>query len=244
MDNGNVTKEATCDEDGEKVFTCLNGCGKTETEVIPATGHDYKDVVIKNATCVEDGVIRYTCSKCGDAYQETFKGDHICYSEPQKVEPTCDKDGKEGDFCSICHQFVGDVKVLPATGHSFKNGKCTECGKSDGNVKPATPKLVEKMQSMVGSADYKAASPLMKKVLINVVNEDLSHLLPKISAETLLIWGTLDTATPIKDAEMMESLIPDAGLCTLSGAGHFSYLDRPGDFGVIANKFLEKDVEK
>lgn len=154
MDNGNVTKEATCDEDGEKVFTCLNGCGKTETEVIPATGHEYIDEVIKNATCVEDGVIRYTCSKCGDAYQETFKGDHICYSEPQKVEPTCDKDGKEGDFCSICHQFVGDVKVLPATGHSFKNGKCTECGKSDGNVKPATPELVKVKNTIRGPILY------------------------------------------------------------------------------------------
>lgn len=103
----------------------------------------------------------------------------------------------------------------------------------------ATPKLVEKMQSMVGSADYKAASPLMKKVLINVVNEDLSHLLPKISAETLLIWGTLDTATPIKDAEMMESLIPDAGLARIEGVGHFSFLENPIVFDAIIESYLE-----
>ena len=43
-----VTKEATCIEDGEQTRSC--DCGLTETQVIPATGHDYVDGV---------------CTKCG-----------------------------------------------------------------------------------------------------------------------------------------------------------------------------------
>lgn len=43
-DEGKVTKEATCTEDGEKTYTCTR-CGETKTEVIPATGHTYVDGV-------------------------------------------------------------------------------------------------------------------------------------------------------------------------------------------------------
>ena len=106
------------------------------------------------------------------------------------------------------------------------------------------PGLLEKLRVTFGSADYAAASPMMRQCLVRVVNEDLSHLLPGITPPTLLVWGENDTATPLEDAKTIEKLIPDAGLCVLSGAGHFSYLDRPGDFGVIANKFLENEVEK
>ena len=42
-DNGKVTKEATCTEDGEKTYTCTV-CNTTKTEVIPATGHQHKEV--------------------------------------------------------------------------------------------------------------------------------------------------------------------------------------------------------
>lgn len=100
-------------------------------------------------------------------------------------------------------------------------------------------KLLNKLQSMAGSADYRAASPLMRKILVNVVNEDLEPLLPGIKQSTLLIWGTLDTATPITDAEKMERLIPDAGLARIEGAGHFSFLDNAPLFNAILSSFLK-----
>lgn len=54
-DNGKVTKEATCTEDGEKTYTCTV-CNTTKTEVIPATGHQHKEVRnAKKAICTEDG---------------------------------------------------------------------------------------------------------------------------------------------------------------------------------------------
>lgn len=101
-----------------------------------------------------------------------------------------------------------------------------------------TPGLLNKLQGMVGSADYQAASPLMRKVLVNSVNEDLTDLLPDIRQSTLLIWGTLDTATPISDAEKMERLIPDAGLARMEGCSHFSFLDNPAQYNAILASFL------
>ena len=122
------------------------------------------------------------------------------------------------------------------TDEQLKKEKIMKLGKK---LLGAFPKLLEKMQSMVGSADYRAASPMMKRVLINVVNEDLSHLLPSIKQETLLIWGTLDTATPLSDGEKMEQLIPDAGLAKIEGVGHFSFLESPVVFEAILESYLE-----
>lgn len=102
-----------------------------------------------------------------------------------------------------------------------------------------SPKLLLAFQKFVGSADYKAATPLMREVLVNVVNEDLSHLLPSITQETLLVWGTLDTATPIKDAEKMEELIPEAGLARIEGVGHYSFLENAPLFNSIMEAYLE-----
>ncbi len=42
-------------------------------------------------------------------------------------------------------------------------------------------------------------------------------------------------------AQEMERLIPDAGLVTLEGAGHFSYLDQPTRFARIVSHFIAPD---
>lgn len=89
------------------------------------------------------------------------------------------------------------------------------------------PDAVENMRKKRGSADYNNATPTMRKTLVKVVNEDLVQLVPEIKCPTLIVWGDMDTATPIGDARMMEKLIPDAGLVICEGAGHYSFLEQP-----------------
>lgn len=101
------------------------------------------------------------------------------------------------------------------------------------------PDLLEKLRVKFGSADYVAASPMMRQCLVKVVNEDLSHLLPGIKAPTLLVWGENDTATPLSDAKKMEAEIPDAGLAVIKNAGHFSFVEQPVIFGSIMASFFE-----
>ncbi len=97
---------------------------------------------------------------------------------------------------------------------------------------------VETYRLRHSSADYKAASPRMREVLKNTVSEDLGHLLPKLRAPTLLIWGRNDTATPLADGQRMEKEIPDAGLVVLEG-GHYSFLDSPEVFRRVMASFLK-----
>lgn len=101
------------------------------------------------------------------------------------------------------------------------------------------PDALEKRRQKKGSADYAAASPVMRGCLVKAVNEDLTYLLPKVPYETLLIWGTADDATPISDGETMEKMMPDAGLARIPGAGHFSWVDNPALFRAIICSFLK-----
>ncbi len=103
--------------------------------------------------------------------------------------------------------------------------------------------ILERFRKQTGSSDYQNASSIMRDVLVNVVNEDLRHLLPGITAPTLLIWGERDEATPLADARVIEGLIPDAGLVVLKDAGHYSYLDRLHDFLVILDNFLQHEMK-
>ncbi|MCM1087982.1 MAG: alpha/beta hydrolase [Muribaculaceae bacterium] len=89
------------------------------------------------------------------------------------------------------------------------------------------PDAVDNMRRKRGSADYNQATPMMRAVLVKVVNEDLTHLISALKCPTLLIWGDADTATPIADAKRMEELIDDAGLVVCEGAGHYSFLEQP-----------------
>ena len=101
------------------------------------------------------------------------------------------------------------------------------------------PDALEKLRVKYGSADYVAASPLMRQVLVKTVNEDLEPLLPNIKCSTLLVWGVNDTATPLSDGEKMEKLIPDAGLVKLENAGHYSFLEQQYTFNRVMCSFMK-----
>lgn len=105
--------------------------------------------------------------------------------------------------------------------------------------KEKAQKHIDKMRAKRGSSDYNNASMMMKRILSKVVNEDLKHVMPLIKAPTLLIWGENDTATPIGDAKIMEKLIPNAGLVSFSGCGHYSFLDNPIQFAAVLRSFLK-----
>lgn len=99
--------------------------------------------------------------------------------------------------------------------------------------------VIDRMRGKAGSADYNAASPVMRRIMSTSVNQDLKHLMPSIKAPTLLIWGEKDTATPLRDAKTMEKLIPDAGLVLYEGCGHYSFLERPGQTAAVIKSFLK-----
>ena len=98
---------------------------------------------------------------------------------------------------------------------------------------------VDDWMSRQGSADYRNSTPMMRKCMVMAVNEDLTHLMPKIKNETLLVWGTADTATPLADGELMEERIENAALVKIEGAGHYSFLEQPALFDQVLRSYFQ-----
>lgn len=104
-------------------------------------------------------------------------------------------------------------------------------------MKALFPDAVENARKKHGSADYRQASEVMRRTMTLCINEDLTPLLGGVDVSTLLIWGEDDTATPLRDAKIMEKGIPDAGLVVLKG-GHFAFADSWGQCARVLDVFL------
>jgi len=100
------------------------------------------------------------------------------------------------------------------------------------------PGLMERVRNHYGSEDYRMASPMMRQVLVNTVNEDLSGLLPLIPQETLLIWGRNDEQTPLSDGRLMEKQMPNAGLVILENSGHYAFIEQQAQFLRVMASFM------
>ena len=151
----------------------------------------------------------------------------------------CSLDPKPFDVQKVI--LVDSAGVMPQKSSLEKSSVMKLAKKVLGSetVNKLAPNAVEKLKKMRGSADYNAASPIMRKTLVNVVNEDLTALMPNMTMPVLLVWGSADTATPISDARLMEQLMPEAGLAVFEGAGHYSFLEQPDRFNRVLSVFLK-----
>lgn len=136
------------------------------------------------------------------------------------------------------HSFGGRVAIAYSADHAIEKLVLfgSPCIRRDNQVSfgvkilktlkklPGLDSISEFMKKYIGSEDYRSASPMMRKVLVNVVNEDLSSYAQKIEEPTLLIWGDRDEAAPVEDARILEKMMLDAALIILPGT-HYVYLE-------------------
>lgn len=80
----------------------------------------------------------------------------------------------------------------------------------------------------------------MRPTLVKLVNEDLTGLLPRIQAPTLILWGSRDEEVPRSAMETMHARIPQSRLVVLEGAGHFPFLDAPEECCRRLRDFLQE----
>jgi len=105
---------------------------------------------------------------------------------------------------------------------------------------PVIKELEHYMKTKIGSRDYRNATPMMRTILVNTVNEDLTEYLKQIEVPTILIWGSLDTEASLEDAKYAESVMKDAGLIVYEGCTHYAYLERLDQTINILNNFLKE----
>jgi len=155
----------------------------------------------------------------------------------------------------IGHSFGGKIGLLFASKYNIKKLVCLaspfkkNISKSSLKLKifklakqiPIINKLEEFAKKHIGSTDYKNASGIMRQIMVNHVNHDISEEVKKITSPTLLIWGTMDKAVNINDAYELEKLIKDSGLVTYEGCSHYAYLERFDQTIRVLKSFLGDD---
>lgn len=142
-DEGMVTKNPTCMEEGKFTYTCT-GCGTTKSDVLPTVPHDdqYHDAfdgthnhtcttctmtenekhtptdggIYHAAGCLESAYTEYTCAVCQGVYKvydETSPAVGHSWGEWTLKEATCVADGHKIHTCFACGD--SETIVLPAT---------------------------------------------------------------------------------------------------------------------------------
>ena len=145
--------EPTCNEYGKRYLKCVN-CGNEKVLEDEDDGYaDHRYVLVNSvkATCTTDGYLGDSkCKYCGlenenqpenkviKAYHDMDPEeiDSCLINDYKSVEATCEKEGYTGDvYCTICHKVIKEGKTIEKLEHSFKDGKCMECGADEKVVK-------------------------------------------------------------------------------------------------------------
>ena len=145
-----------------------------------------------------------------------------------------------GGRVAISYASIYPVEKLVLFGSPFmvreKNSLKTKLLKNLKKIK-LLDGVAEYMKNHIGSRDYRAASGVMREILVKTVNTDLTENVKKIKVPTLLIWGERDTEVPVKEAEKLEKNLKDGALIVLPGT-HYCYLENLGRVISILENFL------
>lgn len=147
-----------------------------------------------------------------------------------------------GGKISLLYSSKYDVEKLVVLGSPYKKeieklSLKTKVLKAAKKV-PVLNKLEGFAKKHIGSTDYRNASEIMRKILVNTVNYDISKELVKIKCSTLIIWGTNDEAVPIEDAYELEKIIKDAAVIEYEGCTHYAYLERLNQTVNVLRSFI------
>ena len=136
---------ADCTKTGLTEGSHCSVCGKIlqKQEVVPKTNHIYDNgKVTTAATCNEIGIKTYSCSICGDTYDEEIpKTAHKYDNGKVTKKANCKATGIKTYTCSLCGETK--TETIAKTGHTYKNvvtkatlskngkidNKCSVCGK-------------------------------------------------------------------------------------------------------------------
>ncbi len=88
------------------------------------------------------------------------------------------------------------------------------------------------------SSDYNSLSPVMKQSFKLVLGESFDGKLQNVKAPVLAVFGENDKETPPYFADRIEKSVKGAQKYIMKGCGHFCFAERPREFNLIVNEFL------
>lgn len=234
--NEYVSKEATCDEKGEVLYSCY--CGEKYALEVSALGHKIKSIQAKAPTCTEIGWYAYeVCERDGCDYT-TYEEEPInpnnhnyvnyicsscdkeCYSEG--LEYTLSNDGASYSVTGIGTCTDGEI-VIPYT---YKKIPVTSIG--DGafqNYSSLTEVVIPNSVTSIGFVAFNACSRLTEIVIPNSVTSIGGHAFAFCSSLTKVVIPdsvtSIDWGAFCGCSSLTEVLIPNS--VTSIGTQAFGY---------------------
>ena len=144
-DEGEVTKEATCIEEGQITYSCTS-CDEVKFETIAALGHNEVIDEAKEATCTETGLTEGKhCDRCNEVLvqQEEISSLGHSFADWTIVkEATCENQGTKRRDCNNCdhyeeetieakeHNYESEVTKPTCVEQGYETFTCTNCNHS------------------------------------------------------------------------------------------------------------------
>ncbi len=126
----------------------------------------------------------------------------------------------------VSHLVLTGVPLIrnPRPGHSPLAYRVLRAGARRGWVSSTR---LEAARRRYGSEDYRAASGVVRDVLVTVVNESYESELAALTAGVDLVWGDNDTVVPVSVARRAAELLSTSRVTVVEGVGHLLPTESP-----------------
>ncbi|MFC0598433.1 alpha/beta fold hydrolase [Streptomyces palmae] len=99
------------------------------------------------------------------------------------------------------------------------------------------PQVATHVRLMMGSTAPQGAAAALRG---RAARPDYRPVLAQAAVPTLVVVGSEDRFTPLRDAETIRDLVPGAELAVIEGAAHMPNLERPAEFTAHLLRFLDR----
>lgn len=103
------------------------------------------------------------------------------------------------------------------------------------------PDIVKRMRTITEENSPRGIASAQRGMAARL---DSNDLLGKMKFPVLIIVGSEDKLTPVKDSEALRDAIQGAEFKVIEGAGHLSNMERPEEFNAVLMDFLKRRILK
>lgn len=182
MELDTVQIEPSCTKDGQAKYKCAM-CGKIETRVIAALGHEFADTftVDRIPTCLNEGVQSKHCihNGCVEKIEITTlpKGTHTLKAFEVVKEATCTENGMTKFKCEVCGTTVDST--IAKLGHDWDNDYTIDvaptCTKGGSKSKHCSRCDAKTGTTVIPSPGHLESSVRRENIVEATCTEDGSH---------------------------------------------------------------------